>query len=186
MHNSKQAALQAAKKQLGARAVEGMDFVIRRTTGWTVEPVKPANAQAALAQAERISRTHPLPSQFRAAEAERIAAEPRAITSPNRSAGAKSGHPRRRTKQPAKPAAPEGQTKTELLAEMMTRPNGATSKEMERATGWEPHSVRGLIGMLKKRGVRIESLKEAGGGPTRYKVTEARGAEPVQDVGDVL
>lgn len=167
MHNSREAATKAAKQELGAHAVEGMDFTVRRVSGWLVEKIKPANAAAAHAQTQR------------------IAPEPRTITSPNRSAGAKSGHAKRLAKRPAKPVAPEGQTKTELLAAMMTRPNGATSKEMERATGWEPHSVRGLIGMLKKRGVRIDSLKEAGGGPTRYKVVEMD-AEPAQDVGDVI
>lgn len=189
MHSSKEEARKAAKEQFGARAVEGMDFVILH--GWTVRPVVTATDAAALAQAERFA--HPTSSvvaraKKSAAALPQVAAEQRTITSPNRSAGAKSGHAKRRTKQPPKPAAPEGKTKTDLLAEMMTRPDGATSKEMEQATGWAPHSVRGLIGGLKKKGVRIDSLKVAGEGPTRYKVVEAPEVTPapVQDVGDVL
>jgi len=62
----------------------------------------------------------------------------------------------------AKPAAPEGSTKTDMLLGMLKRDGGATSKEMEEATGWAPHSVRGLLGTLRKKGVAVTSTKLKG------------------------
>lgn len=71
-----------------------------------------------------------------------------------------------------------GETKHDLIVRMLRTEGGATSAELEKATGWQPHSVRGLIGTLKKRGERIDSLKEKGS-PVRYHM-------PADQVGDVI
>lgn len=84
----------------------------------------------------------------------------------------------------AKPAAPAGGTKTDMLVAMLSTSGGATSKEMEAATGWAPHSVRGLLGTLRKRGVRVTSTKLPKE-PTIYRIVVAKPA-PAEAVGDVL
>jgi outer membrane biosynthesis protein TonB len=78
------------------------------------------------------------------------------------------------------------QNKTDLLIGMMSRPEGATSKAMEEAASWQPHSVRGLIGTLKaKRGMNIVSSKDKGQ-PTVYRIPAQAGRAAAAEVGDVI
>ena len=52
-----------------------------------------------------------------------------------------------RTKKSTKPA-----TKIETLLKLIKRPRGATLVELQEATGWQAHSVRGAIsGTLRKK-----------------------------------
>jgi hypothetical protein len=62
-----------------------------------------------------------------------------------------------------------GQTKGALIQAMLSTPGGATSKELEAATGWQPHSVRGYLGTLRKAGVSVVS-KKLKGEPTIYRI----------------
>jgi hypothetical protein len=59
----------------------------------------------------------------------------------------------------AKPAR-EGSKKA-IVLEMLRRAGGATLADIQSATGWQPHSVRGFIsGALgKKMGLTVESFK---------------------------
>jgi Protein of unknown function (DUF3489) len=65
---------------------------------------------------------------------------------------------------PAKKAAAGARSgsKTEKMLDLLKRPNGATLKELMKATGWQPHSVRGFLsGTLgKKMGLRVESARQ--------------------------
>jgi hypothetical protein len=63
----------------------------------------------------------------------------------------------------AKPAR-EGSKTSKVLA-MLTRPGGASLKEIMKATGWQPHSVRGFIsGQLgNKMGLAVTSTKSEDG-----------------------
>ncbi|MGO9145081.1 MAG: DUF3489 domain-containing protein [Desulfomonilia bacterium] len=55
-----------------------------------------------------------------------------------------------------------GESKQATLIKLLTRPGGATIDEMAKATGWQRHSVRGMMsGVLKKRlGLSIACEKE--------------------------
>jgi len=65
-------------------------------------------------------------------------------------------------------------SKQAVLAELLQRPSGATISELIKSTGWQAHSVRGVIsGVLRKKlGLNIVSGKTESG-ETRYRV-EAR------------
>ncbi len=60
-----------------------------------------------------------------------------------------------------------GQTKGAMIQAMLLK--GATSKELEAATGWKPHSVRGYLGTLRKAKVNVVSHKTKGE-PTIYRI----------------
>ena len=80
------------------------------------------------------------------------------------------GHPREkapkgRTKaQVAKPGARSG-SKTAKILDLLRRPGGASARDLLKATGWQPHSLRGFIsGTLgKKMGMTVASTKSDDG-----------------------
>ena len=58
------------------------------------------------------------------------------------------------------PGARQG-SKTEKVLDLLKRPGGATRKELMKATGWQPHSVRGFLSgtVGKKMGLAVTSTK---------------------------
>ena len=50
------------------------------------------------------------------------------------------------------------------MLDLLKRPGGASLKELMKATGWQPHSVRGFLsGTLKKKmGLKLESSRGEG------------------------
>ena len=62
-------------------------------------------------------------------------------------------------------------SKTEKVLHLLKRPDGATLKELMKATGWQAHSVRGFIsGTLgKKLKMKVESF-ETENGDRAYRV----------------
>jgi len=89
-----------------------------------------------------------------------------------RKAGKKAKVPKkagRAKKAAAKPKAERTNKKAEVIA-MMKRAKGATLAEIVKATGWQPHTVRGFVSILgSKGGAKIESSKNAAGERT-YKI----------------
>jgi Protein of unknown function (DUF3489) len=77
------------------------------------------------------------------------------------------GRKAREVEEPAAAAArasKRGSAQQALLA-LLSRPEGATIAELQEATGWQPHSVRGaLSGLIKKKlGHKVSSAKEERG-----------------------
>ena len=105
-----------------------------------------------------------------------VAAEPKATktaraakrgahVAPKKSKPGKKTTPAKKT-----PKAPEGEKKSSSardgskaakILELLKRPGGATSKELMKATGWQPHSVRGFLSgtIGKKMGLAVTSTK---------------------------
>jgi Protein of unknown function (DUF3489) len=70
--------------------------------------------------------------------------------------------PKGRTKpEAAKPKVARDGSKTAKMLDLLKRPGGATSKELMKATGWLPHSVRGFLSgtVGKKMGLTVTSTK---------------------------
>ena len=65
-----------------------------------------------------------------------------------------------------KPVSIRAGTKQAQIIELLQRPEGASIAEIIAATGWQVHSVRGMIsGALKKKlGLSVTSVKEQGRG----------------------
>ena len=68
---------------------------------------------------------------------------------------------------PAKP------TKIDTILKRLHRSNGASIADLQKATGWQPHSVRAALTGLRKKGHDIERGKNDKG-VTIYSV--AKGA----------
>ena len=61
----------------------------------------------------------------------------------------------------AKPAGARDGSKTATILDLLKRPGGVTAKELMKATGWQPHSVRGFLSgtVSKKMGLTVTSTK---------------------------
>jgi hypothetical protein len=73
--------------------------------------------------------------------------------------------PKSRTKaKVAKPEVRDG-SKTAKILDLLKRPGGVTSKELMKATGWQPHSIRGFLSgtVNKKMGLAVTSTKREDG-----------------------
>jgi uncharacterized protein DUF3489 len=71
-----------------------------------------------------------------------------------------------------KPAA--AKTKQQVCLDLLNRPEGATVEDLQAATGWQQHSVRGfLAGAVKKKlGLTLLSEKPDAG-RRRYRIASA-------------
>ena len=92
-----------------------------------------------------------------------------------RSARAKSRNPQTRGKSVGTRSntklAKGKQTKQQTCLDLLSRPEGATIEQLQVATGWQQHSVRGfLAGAVKKKlGLMLLSEKPDAG-PRRYRI----------------
>lgn len=73
-------------------------------------------------------------------------------------------------------AAPKGPGKLEMMVALLRRPEGARIDELQTATGWQAHSVRGAMSgaLKKKQGLTIGSEKTEAG--RVYRIVQGAGA----------
>ena len=54
-------------------------------------------------------------------------------------------------------------TKIETILKLLRRSNGANIAQLQKATGWQPHSVRAALTGLRKKGHEVARAKDAKG-----------------------
>ena len=86
-------------------------------------------------------------------------------------AGRKSSPTPKKAKRAKQPRASRKGSKTAKVLALLQRPDGATLPELIRATGWQPHSVRGFLSgtVGKKLRLFVSSVKDPDG-TRRYSV----------------
>jgi Protein of unknown function (DUF3489) len=63
-------------------------------------------------------------------------------------------------------------TKQQTCLDLLSRQEGATIEELQAATGWQQHSVRGFLAGAVKRKLGLTLLSEKPDvGPRRYRVS---------------
>jgi hypothetical protein len=95
----------------------------------------------------------------------RVAAR-RALVGPKKAKSAKkAGPPKKAPKGHKKAGAARDGSKAAKILDLLKRSNGATLKELMKATGWQAHSVRGFLSgtVSKKMGLKITSAKSENG-----------------------
>ena len=114
----------------------------------TIEEIETAAAEAANEQLKGTKKA--------------VVAKRAANVAPKKAKSGKKATPAKKAPQGAKKApGARDASKTATILEMLKRPGGATAKELLKATGWQPHSLRGFIsGTLgKKMGLAVTSTK---------------------------
>jgi hypothetical protein len=88
----------------------------------------------------------------------------RAAVAPAKAKTGKKTTPKKNAPRSAQNEAREG-SKTATVLELLKRPGGASAKELLKATGWQPHSLRGFLSgtVGKKMGLAVTSAKEEDG-----------------------
>jgi hypothetical protein len=88
----------------------------------------------------------------------------RADVAPAKAKAGKKANLKKKAPRSAQNEAREG-SKTATVLELLKRPGGASAKELLKATGWQPHSLRGFLSgtVGKKMGLAVTSAKEEDG-----------------------
>ncbi len=60
-------------------------------------------------------------------------------------------------------------TKASIILDLLKRPKGATVAELQKATGWQGHSVRAALTGLRKKSNEVVRTKDDTGA-TRYRI----------------
>jgi hypothetical protein len=65
-------------------------------------------------------------------------------------------------------------TKQRICLDLLNRAEGATIEELQAATGWQQHSVRGFLAGAVKKKLGLTLLSERpDAGPRRYRIASA-------------
>ncbi len=62
-------------------------------------------------------------------------------------------------------------TKASIILDLMKRPKGATVADLQKATGWQEHSVRAALTGLRKKGNEVIRAKDDAG-DTCYRLAQ--------------
>jgi hypothetical protein len=144
----------------------------------TADPV--AARQVGSSSARRPTRLHEAALAVLAAWADARAGHPDlAVTMGDLRLAVTSPKPRVRQADSGLGRPPRTNTKHAAVLALLRRPGGASGPQIVDATGWAPHTVRGFLAGLKKRGFTVETLEHV-----RPDPAAPRGAYSVYRVAD--
>ena len=65
-------------------------------------------------------------------------------------------------------------TKKQICIDLLSRPKGSSVPELTKATGWQVHSVRGVLSRIRRSepGIALTSNKPSGG-VRRYRMVQS-------------
>ena len=64
------------------------------------------------------------------------------------------------------------ETKTDTIRRLLSRKTGADLSALQKATGWQPHSVRAALSGMRKAGYTIDRLpSKSDGAGGAYRIT---------------
>jgi len=79
-----------------------------------------------------------------------------------------------RTKSVKPPRLPSKESKQQLCLTLLSRAEGASIEDLQQATGWQSHSVRGFLSGAVKRKLGLALVSEkAEGQQRRYRIAQA-------------
>ena len=89
-----------------------------------------------------------------------VAGARRANVAPAKAKAGKKTTPKKKAPRSARNDVREG-SKTATILELLKRPGGASAEQLLKATGWQPHSLRGFLSgtVGKKMGLTVTSTK---------------------------
>jgi hypothetical protein len=117
---------------------------------------------------ETAPTTAPAPEEQPKAEQKANRSPRLARVAPAKGKAGKKATPAKKAPKGAKKAAPavkekatRSGSKTEKILALLRQPGGVTSSALQKASGWQPHSVRGFLSgtVGKKMGLKVISVK---------------------------
>lgn len=128
----------------------------RQTGAVKAAETRKKNKAAELAKAAAINETMQKAVFKAAAPAKKAPATKKAAKAPAKKAAKK-------TTAKKEAAAPKAESKGGTILALIARKGGATAAELQEATGWQAHSVRGFLSTAAKKGLaKIASARKDG------------------------
>lgn len=85
---------------------------------------------------------------------------------------------------PKRPAHATGPSKKNQLIKLLSRKQGADAVTISSKFGWQPHTTRAALSVLRKAGFDITKESAGAGKPTRYRIVSAPDAAVGVEVTD--
>ena len=110
---------------------------------------------------EAETATAPANEQPKAAKRGKAGVRSAHVTPKKGKAGKKASPAKKAPKGAKKATGARDGSKAAKILDLLKRPGGATAKQLMKATGWQPHSVRGFLSgtVSKKMGMTVTSAK---------------------------
>jgi hypothetical protein len=91
------------------------------------------------------------------------------------------GKQRNRSSQAKKSGTRRGATKHDQVLALLRAKRGATISALAKATGWQPHSVRGFLAGVVKRKLGLSLVSEKTDAGRIYRIVDPRSASSCAD-----